>query len=632
LNYTSKNKPVNTTLGLTIGDRFGTYKKLGVILAASYQSIYSGTRSTFFLPNAQPSLNNLPSFIDLYSRKYSTLNERLGFNSKLDYRINSKNKISWFNTFVRLDRFETRQQYDTVALNSLVTEGYRSIWQYQSIYNSTLQGLHQLSPSFTLDWSAAYSIANNHIPDEASFAHQYPVNLDPSTKTYDKGSPDKLQNMSRNWIHNSDKDLSGYLNLTKETKLFDRAFEIKLGGMARDKKRTNFYNSYSLNPKQGQSGNQLYTNINEAEFTFIGSNATPDLNGNNYSFTEDVYAGYVQGKLNLSSKIEVLGGVRVESTHQNYQTELGEATDAKSGTISYTDPLPSAQIKYNLTQKQAFRFSYYRAIARPQFAELIPDGPDDYETFKEVGNPVGLKHSLADNFDLRYEWFPGIGADQVLLGVFYKKIQDPIEYSAVKSGPTSQNLKPINIGTATNYGFEAVFTKYFGKFGVSANYTYTQSKVTNDSMLYYYRNEQGSITTKYVSETRPLQGQSDHVGNLSLMYKNPRLGLDAQLAFVYTGARIALVSPYAGLHYWQQPTEGLDFSFEKRITRRLSLYGKINNITNSPAVGSLHIPYNTYVASSGSRALALQTDPSSKIIVQKDYVKTSFLFGVRFKL
>ena len=109
------------------------------------------------------------------------------------------------------------------------------------------------------------------------------------------------------------------------------------------------------------------------------------------------------------------------------------------------------------------------------------------------------------------------------------------------------------------------------------------------------------------------------------------MGFDAQLAFVYTGERISLVSPYAGLHYWQQPYKGLDLSFEQRLMKRITVYGKINNLTNSPTTGSLHTPYNTYIASSGSRPLSLQTEADQQIIVQKDYVRTSFLFGLRLK-
>ncbi|MFX7816581.1 TonB-dependent receptor, partial [Acinetobacter baumannii] len=82
-------------------------------------------------------------------------------------------------------------------------------------------------------------------------------------------------------------------------------------------------------------------------------------------------------------------------------------------------------------------------------------------------------HVQADNIDLRYELFLG-HSDQLLLGTFYKKLQNPIEYFVTRNGgPSALFIQPNNVDQATNYGFEAVFTKYFGNFGVSANYTYT---------------------------------------------------------------------------------------------------------------------------------------------------------------
>jgi outer membrane receptor protein involved in Fe transport len=219
-----------------------------------------------------------------------------------------------------------------------------------------------------------------------------------------------------------------------------------------------------------------------------------------------------------------------------------------------------------------------------------------------------------------------------LLGAFYKNIKDPIEIAAVKpQGINSLYLQPVNKGTAYNYGFEAVVTKYFGVFGISANYTYTNSNI-KDSVVLSSRNAAGQIVSSKLEQSRPLQGQSNHVGNLSLIYKNPKIGFDVQAALVYTGERISFLSPYAGLNYWQSPTTQLDISFEKRIVKKLTFYGKINNITNAPFELSLHQSYNEYLAASGSRPLALQTDPTNKIIIQKDYYRTSFLFGVRYKL
>ena len=623
LNYTNKNNPINTNFGVTFGNRFGKDKKLGFLISASYQNNYTGNNSTFFLPNAQPSINNIPQFIQLQSRSYSQQSRRVGINNKFDYRINDKNKLSLINVFVRLDDYQARIIADTIALNSLVDAQSRSRWQYQAIYNSTLKGDHQFTNTSKLDWSLAYSTANNHIPDQAEFTHEFPINSSVA-------GIDILQNMSRIWSHNTDKDYAGYVNFSNKFNLLKRKFELRVGGVERNKIRDAYYNAYSLSPFLGTNSLQAYTDINSANYVFKTSGAAnfnPD--GNNYTFKENVAAGYAQGNWQLTDKLEAIGGLRVEYTKQNYDTQLPIGTVNKTGLISYTDLLPSGTFKYALSSKQNLRLSYYRALARPGFAELIPDGQQG-EIFKEAGNPAGLNHTIADNIDFRYEFFPK-DADELLLGVFYKNIQDPIEFAAVKTGVTTQTLVPQNFGNARNFGFEAVFTKYFGPFGVVANYTYTNSKITSDK-LYSFRNDAGQVTSRIQSETRPLQGQSDHIGNLALIYKNPKLGLDVQTAFVYTGTRIALVSPYFGLDYWQAPTEQLDFSVEKRFRTKFSLYGKINNLTNTPYILQLKQAYNNYLQAPGARTLDLQTSPDKNIIVQKDYFKTSFLIGVRYKL
>jgi len=625
LNYSPKSSPINKTAGITIGNRLGAKKQFGFILSGSYQNLYRGTNSTFFLPDAQPSLNNIPQFVELQGRQYSSQSQRYGINAKFDYQLNKHNKISLINTYVRLDDFQSRSISDTIALNSLIDEKYRSTWQYQSIYNTTLQGVHDLSTSVRLDWSLAYSMANNHVPDQAEFSHEHPIVITPV-------AGDNLQSLSHVWTHNSDKDYAAYANIAKQTKLLGRHIDIKLGGMVRNKTRDNFYNSYGLKPQLTTgSSNQTYTDINSAIFIFNPASAgIPSATGNNYTFKETISAGYLQGKWQLTDKLEALGGLRVEHTNQHYDTQLGTEADARNGTIWYTDLLPSLQLKYKLTGEQTLRLAYYKALARPGFAELIPDGPSEYETFPQRGNPQGLNHTTSDNFDLRYDFFPG-KSDQLLLGAFYKNIHDPIEVAAVKTGVTSQTLIPANFGTATNFGFEAVVAKYIGNFGISANYTYTESKITTDK-LFSYRNDAGQITSRIQSETRSLQGQSKHIANVSLMYKNPKIGFDVQAALVYTGERVALVSPYYGLDYWQSPTTQIDLSFEKRIVKRLSVYGKINNLTNTPYILQLHQSYNEYLSKSGSRPLAIQAKPESQITVQKDFYKGAYLFGIRFKL
>ncbi len=618
LNFTNQDLPLNATAGLTIGGRV-MKNKLGIILSASYQNIFRGSNSDLLVPNAQPqvvgTLNNQSVISDLYLRKYSTQTTRWGLHNKFDYVINSSNKISLYNMYVHMNEFQTRSTYDSVYLNKLSDNYMRSRTQLQSIYSSTLQGDHTLSDLFRLNWIASFSIAKSDVPDMAEYDYQSAVT--PGSFI--------VQKNSRIWQHNTDQDVSGYLNMFYTPKIAGTPVEFNFGGMYRNKTRDNYYNPYSLSPVLTGGLPQYWTNYNNAVYNFSpagnGAGSITTTNPNTYTSHEDVAAGYLQMKFMLTKKLQILGGARIENTQQGFNTIMPESFAGRYGTVSYTDLLPSVHLKYALTNKQNIRLSYFRSVVRPDFYEIIPTQIIG-ELFDIKGND-SLKHSQADNIDLRYELFPG-GADQLLIGAFYKNIQNPIEYSIVRNGgPSAQFLEPENFGNAVNYGIEMVFTKYFGMFGVSANYTYTKSEITTTKQ-YFYRDAVLGITSKLVSQTRPLQGQADHIGNLSLLYKNPKIGLDIQVAFVYTGQRIAQVSPYYNLDYYQLGQGILDFSFEKTFGRHFSFYGKVNNLTNTP-----------------SRTVILQAPPagnqfpdqafSDKTVVGKDIYQINILGGFRYK-
>ena len=58
--------------------------------------------------------------------------------------------------------------------------------------------------------------------------------------------PVLVQNESRDWLHNTDKDISAYLNLHYDVKIFGREAIFSAGGMFRHKTRDNFNDSYNL--------------------------------------------------------------------------------------------------------------------------------------------------------------------------------------------------------------------------------------------------------------------------------------------------------------------------------------------------------------------------------------------------
>jgi outer membrane receptor protein involved in Fe transport len=644
LNFYNKSNPINSTLGATIGDRF-LNKKLGFILSASYQNYYKGATSERLVPDAQPYPTPAPNTLtlsDAWIRQYSTQTNRLGLQNKIDYIFNTKNKISLFNMYLHQNEFETRYTPDsTVGLNStpgqtFVEPEWRSRWQIQNIYNATLQGDHELSSRVRLNWSGVYSIATQKIPDMATYKYdEYVYTNNGEVDSISKIIPVGTENvMTRTWEHNKDQDKAGYANLFYKPTLFKETVEFDAGGMYRYKNRDNYYNSYSL--QSSAPSGTAFTGIENVPMYFQtpgqAQGTTTALTANTYTSHEQVSAGYIQTKFALWQYLHVLGGVRVENTQTGYNTALPlTSTVGAYGTMHYTDVLPSIHFKYDLTDKEALRLSYFKSISRPSFGDIVPITDPSNEQFTYIGNPY-LKHTRADNLDLRYEWFPGL-SDQLLVGAFYKQIQNPIEYFVTNlNGPSSLYLQPQNTNQATNLGLEAVFTKFFGKFGVSANYTYTHSQITTTKLYYTFVTGEGN-QTQLRNQTRPLQGQANNVGNISLIYKDNKLGLDVQLAFAYTGDRIAQVSPYYDLDIWQKPFSQLDLSLEKRITRQFTFFAKVNNLTNAPNKEYIKFPYSSVNAEFGSSGYVLpfQVAGSNYTMAQRDIYKLSFLGGIRFK-
>jgi outer membrane receptor protein involved in Fe transport len=221
----------------------------------------------------------------------------------------------------------------------------------------------------------------------------------------------------------------------------------------------------------------------------------------------------------------------------------------------------------------------------------------EYEDYKEVGNPF-LRRSHADNIDLRWEFYPG-GLDLLQGGVFYKHISDPYERTLLNA---SDELYPIpgqglsytpageltaqmrNAAAANDYGLEVAATKYFGLFGVQADYTYTYSHITQPTKFMTRQNPadpSSDLVPVSRTEARPLQGQSPHLGSLSLLYQDGRRSWNARVSAIYTGRRIYSVSGWYGLDYWQRGYTVLDASVEKRIGQRVRVFAKINNLFNT---------------------------------------------------
>lgn len=579
------------TAGLSYGDRFFD-NKLGVMLAGSYLNTYRGKESQLYY---QPGT----SHNGIEYRNYSAQQTRIGAHAKLDYHVAPQHKLTWYNGYMDMSEAEVRDGQDDKE------RAVRMKYNHQYIINSTLKGEHYFleDNALKLNWSAVFSKAYSETPDNAEIFLQ-------GTHVSTSGAA------TRRWEHNSDRDKAGYIDLSYTWKLTDgSAFDFSIGGMYRDKKRDSFFNEYTFDSATGARDPQY---LGEDWNNFDEILLTPRRYGNigdplNYDATEKVGAGYGMAKYTFD-KWELIAGVRVEHTDQGYVLKFPRDVDPE-GRQKYTDVLPSFHAKYNVHKNANLRLSYARAINRPSFFEIVPYSIIN-EDYKEKGNP-DLKHTVADNIDLRYEFFPK-SSEQFMVGLFYKNIQDPIEYGLINEGQDTY-YQPMNFGDAKNLGVEVDIMKYFNWFGIKANYTYTHSKVTTDKRIM-----EGS-EVKTMKQTRPLFGQAAHVANLSLLFKDTNHGWEGQLAGSYTGKRLSDISNWYDDDIWEAGYFQLDASVEKSFDCGVSIFAKASNLLDVPLLRYIQKGPRTENITEYERH-------NGNVVERKEWHGQAILLGVRYKL
>jgi len=473
-----------------------------------------------------------------------------------------------------------------------------------------------LNKSLRINWSGVFSLAQNDDPDM--------VDLKLITGTRRDSNGDFIQepvlldrDLSRRWTNNSDQDLAGYIDISYIADLFNRNWEFKIGSMYRHKSRDNTFNSFLL---RASPITQVWTgDINNHSWQLFNPGGTP-TDPLNYESEEDVFAYYAMTKVNFRD-LQVIGGVRVENTDFSWESSAPPQVSGRIGNRNFRDILPSIHFKYSLLRNTSLRASYFESISRPNFLEVIPFSINEGD-FRERGNPL-LERTQARNFDLRFEYFPS-AVDQIMIAGFFKEIKNPIEAALILDGQAFI-LQPNNFGTANNAGIEVDVTKYIRNFGLRAFYTFTDSRITT-SKTFRFRDESGSLTSINQDQTRPLQGQSKHISNISFLYKNGLTGTDAQLSAVYTGRRIISVSPFLDNDIWQRSFWQLDFSIEQQILPGIRAYAKINNILNTPMRADVLRP-NT-----ANPQEASYIDVSESTLVREDFFQQTYLFGIKYSL
>ena len=600
--------------GFSVGNRFWA-KRLGIIVAGSVQNQYKGTERTLNKPvmaNGEQT-----EYISSMKKRYYSIHELTsGLHAKVDLNLGN-HKIEWYNMLINNVEDNTRYNqsiitdygYEPDKGNYTRDDEIRSMRQTQTIFASHLKGTHHLGTHFVIDWAGLFADAREKDPDRAYIGIKNTFEDNQRKNTVPNS-------MERRFQHNDDKDWTGQINVTYNTAFSGLDFMLKGGAMYRNKKRNNRFYSYLFNPEHGQTlDDDSYAQYDNISWYC----RTPRAQASqlNYDSKEHIGAVYLMTKL-ATSWGELIGGLRAEHTNQIYTMLQRFQTTGSLGEQSYWDWLPSVAMKWMVNRKMNIRLSYYKSINRPGFYELVPYQIEG-EEYTEKGNPT-LRRARIDNADLRWEWFPS-ATEQVLLGVFYKYLKDPIETTFESDQRQTNNsyYMPQNLGNARNMGLELDVIKYIRHFGVKANYTYTHSSITTKKELYTAKN-----VITLVDQTRPLVNQAAHTANLSLLYKDTEHGWNAQLAGSYIGPKLVVVSPFKDADEWERGVFSLDLSSEKKFRNGLSIFLKANNLLNNER--------QRYLKTVNSFNLNLPGQENGKTITSTYKYGRTFLIGVRYTL
>ncbi|MCS3746502.1 TonB-dependent receptor [Xanthomonas arboricola] len=250
---------------------------------------------------------------------------------------------------------------------------------------------------------------------------------------------------------------------------------------------------------------------------------------------EKTYAAYGVLRFGVDGDIPFDGniGVRVVRTEVGSQG-VRTGTDAEGGGLipvdaqqTYTDVLPSLNLRWMLSDQLQWRFAASRGISRPTFDRLNPNlslstgTSNGASTFTGTAGNPNLEAVKADQFDTALEWYFGQGS--MMYGtLFYKKVEGFIAnavFNEVYDGQVWQITRPVNGDSGKIRGAELGYTQFFdflpgwlSGFGLQTNYTYVDSEAPSPT----------ATDTNGQSLTVPLEGLSKNSYNAILSYETSR--------------------------------------------------------------------------------------------------------------
>ena len=584
-------------------------------------------------------------------RTYLVQRVRRSFAANLDYQIDANNNIYLKSMYNWRDDRENRFRLEHEILDAedintgdfTITNGYPTRFpveikrqtkgginsdrnqntrlEDQRMQNYTLGGNH-LFGKLKFDWMGSYAKASEERLDEryAEYESEYIINngTDSEFPIYTAENPADASDLSsfefgeitNETQYTDEEDVNFFANFELPAKILGNGGILKFGARGRFKKKVRDNNFFEFD-LEGQfptladvptknytdpdylAGGQYAAGLYADEawlggLDLSGGDSVPDeFLRDNFNVEENVLAAYMMTEQQVSDKLNILLGLRIENTDisatgnqiEDEENVVGEITEESS----YTNLLPGVHFKYSVTDNTILRLAWTNTLARPNYVDLTPYTDvvlGDEEIY--LGNPA-LDPTTSMNFDLMAEhYFQSVGI--ISGGLFYKDINDFIyvfqsELTSDAFGPGTTGFEvfePLNGDSATIFGAEFAFQRqldflpgFLKNLSLYLNYTYLTSSADG------IRNEDGDERTDL-----DLPNTAPNMFNGSLGYADSKFS--ARLSLNFSDSYIDEIGGNAFEDRYYDTQLFLDFNASYAINDNLRIYTDLNNITNQP--------------------------------------------------
>lgn len=493
----------------------------------------------------------------------------------------------------------------------------------QRMQNYSLGGVH-LSGNTKLDWSASFSRSSDTRNKEriAEFKNSYDIRHNPTNSRFPlfipeiTGEPDNLSNFAYDEIIEENKftaeeDYNFFVNVAfpgSFMEKWDGTIKLGLRGRLKTKLRNNNFLVFEQEenfPTLFDTPTQDYTDpgylvgsqYRAGQFAAANWLGTLDLEGGNsvpdeflkqnFTVDENVFAGYLMFQQNLSDKLHMLAGIRLEHTlfkaNANRIVEGSGEVERINARENYNNLLPGMHFKYTLSEETIFRLAWTKTLSRPNYVDMVPTSSVVFSDREVLLGNASLAPAVSSNFDMIAEhYFKSVG--MLSAGIFSKNIKNFVYTFRSTTmdeefgpGTTGFNLlQPLNGEEASLYGLELSFQQKldflpgFAKyFTIDTNYTYLRAKTEGIRDVNGVERDDLDL-----SDTPP------HLFNASLGYEG--LKFTARLSANFSDGYIIDVGGRAFEDIYYDHQFFLDFSAGYILNENLRLYAGLNNITNQP--------------------------------------------------